>query len=389
MLTELVRNVERQHAGLVDPAADQLRRPVEEHIAEYQTHMIAKARSEKHVAETVRLITNVVTECRYRLLADLQAGSDRLEEYLAGRRQSGSSHRTVNADLIAVRSFCRWLISKKRMHQDLTEGLVRLSEDEDRRLERRSLTDGEAQELIAATFRSQRVYRHLTGEDRAVLYMLAQRTGLRRKELRSLTPASFELQSSPPVVRLRAAVSKRRKRDILPLSAELTRAVAGYLARKDRQQPVWPGSWWQRAAEMLRLDLAEAGIEPVDEDGYVLDFHGQRTTFITSLARAGVSPATAQKLARHSDINLTMGTYTRLQMEDLLVAVEKLPLLRPTADTEASVQSAENASDHQDAVDPRLGGVIRAWPNLPEHIRRTIQALVSSTVGDDPGSSSD
>ena len=44
-------------------------------------------------------------------------------------------------------------------------------------------------------------------------------------------------------------------------------------------------------AEMLRLDLADAKIEPEDAQGRVVDFHGQRTTFISALARAGVSPA--------------------------------------------------------------------------------------------------
>ncbi len=49
--------------------------------------------------------------------------------------------------------------------------------------------------------------------------------------------------------------------------------------------------------------------------------------FITNLARAGVSPKTAQILARHSDINLTMNTYTMLEVYDQSVAVAALPPL--------------------------------------------------------------
>lgn len=37
-----------------------------------------------------------------------------------------------------------------------------------------------------------------------------------------------------------------------------------------------------------------------------------RKTFITNLTRTGAAPKTAQLLARHSDINLTMNTYTML-----------------------------------------------------------------------------
>jgi integrase len=139
------------------------------------------------------------------------------------------------------------------------------------------------------------------------MYLVAQRTGLRRGELRSLTGRSFDLMSDPPTVAVKAGNSKRRKKELLPLSKETAQCLTTYLANRKPGDPVWPGFWWQRSAEMLRLDLLNAGIEPVDDEGRVVDFHGQRMTFITGLARAGVAPATAQRLARHSDINLTMG----------------------------------------------------------------------------------
>lgn len=190
MLLKLVRDTERRLAGLVDPAADQLTKPMSAHIEDYRTHLVANARSESHIKETIRLINRVVKECCYRVLADLQSGSDKLEQYLAERRQEGSAHRTINADLVAVRSFCRWLLSKKRMREDPTLGLHRLNVEEDRRRERRPLTDDEAQRLIDAASTSAREFKHLTGKDRAVMYTLAQRTGLRRKELRSLKPGT-------------------------------------------------------------------------------------------------------------------------------------------------------------------------------------------------------
>ena len=240
------------------------------------------------------------------------------------------------------------------------------------------MTDEEARALIAVTLQSKWVYRHLTGEDRAVLYMLAQRTGLRRGELRSLTPFSFDLQGIPPTVKVKAARSKRRKDDTLPLSSEVAGVMADYLADRDPKQPVWPGSWWRRAAEMLRKDLAEAGIEPVDNNGKVLDFHGQRTTFITSLARTGVAPATTQRLARHSDMKLTMGPYTRLEMMDLIPAIENLPGLQPASPIDTDAQIDEEATIRSGTDDPHLAGVVRVWPSLSEHVRRAILALVAS-----------
>jgi hypothetical protein len=143
MLADLIRKAERQQAGLIDPAAEQLARSIAEHIEEFRKHLLAKARSKKHLAETVRIITTLTDTCRFSILADLQGGSARLEEYLAERLESGSSHRTVNADLTAVRSFCRWLLSKRRMHDDPTAGLSKLNEDEDPRRERTSSPPGE------------------------------------------------------------------------------------------------------------------------------------------------------------------------------------------------------------------------------------------------------
>ena len=377
-LADLVRKVERQQAGLLDPAADQLARAIGEHIEEYRRHMVAKARSEKHVSETIRIITTITSACRCNILADLQGAAGRLEEYVARRLESGSSHRTINADLTATRSFCRWLLTRKRIHQDPTEGLSKLNEDADPRRERRPLSDQEAQKLIDAALRSTREFRHLTGKDRAVLYTLAQRTGLRRNELRSLTAGSFDLDSDPPTVQVEAANSKRRKRDLLPLPPDVAETMRQYLAGRPSHHQVWPGSWWQRSAEMLRLDLIDAEIPPEDDGGRVVDFHGQRTTFITGLARAGVPPATAQKLARHSDINLTLGTYTRLGIEDLATAVRSLPELRTGAGSPTTRHGPRESREAAQCQDPELNRLVTSWPRLSAPIRRAILALLGS-----------
>jgi integrase len=62
-----------------------------------------------------------------------------------------------------------------------------------------------------------------------------------------------------------------------------------------------------------------------DSSGRYADFHSHRHTFITSLERAGIRPRTAQTLARHSDIRLTMGIYTHIGLHDQTAAIESLP----------------------------------------------------------------
>jgi integrase len=214
------------------------------------------------------------------------------------------------------------------------------------------------------------------------MYMIAQRTGLRRGELRTLTPSSFGLDESPPIVVVSGADSKRRKKDVLPLSANLARTVYSYLETRDQKNLIWPGSWWRRSAEMLRNDLEESGIDPIAEDGRVVDFHGQRVTFITGLARAGVHPAVAQKLARHSDVNLTLKTYTRLQLTELLNAVESLPSLEEVQSATLINEKAE--SGDVTSSDPRLRQIQESWNNLSEKIRNAIVALVQIDLPTDP-----
>ncbi len=374
MLADLIRQAERQQAGIVDPAAAQLARAIDEHAQEYRASLLAKGRSERHANDTVRNVNRVVNACRLKLLSELQNAGEAIENYLADRREAGSSHRTVNADLVAVRSFCRWLIARKRMHRDPTVGQERLNVEEDRRRERRPLTDEESRRLIETTQRSPRVFRGLSGPDRAVMYLLAQRTGLRRRELNTLSPQSFNLQSQPPTVTVKARNSKRRQLDVLPLTEEVAAAVHACLSRQPNVEQLWPGGWWRRSSDMLRLDLQDAHIEPVDAAGRVIDFHGQRTTFITGLARAGIAPAMAQKLARHSDVNLTLNTYTHLSLAEMGKAIERLPDLNQTVDANRAPASAPSVE-----TDPRLEHIISAWPRLSEPIRLAIMALVASS----------
>ena len=71
--------------------------------------------------------------------------------------------------------------------------------------------------------------------------------------------------------------------------------------------------------------MEAAGIPSKDAQGRVADFHALRHTLATNLAAAGVHPGVAKAIMRHSDIGLTMGTYTHTSALALAEAVEKLP----------------------------------------------------------------
>jgi hypothetical protein len=64
-----------------------------------------------------------------------------------------------------------------------------------------------------------------------------------------------------------------------------------------------------------------------DERGRTVDVHTLRHSFGTLMSKGGVSLRTAQAAMRHSDINLTMNTYTDPRLLDVAGAMDALPLL--------------------------------------------------------------
>jgi hypothetical protein len=62
-----------------------------------------------------------------------------------------------------------------------------------------------------------------------MLYLVSANTGLRANELASLTAASFDLEGDPATVTVEAGYSKRRRRDVLPLRADLAVLLCPFL----------------------------------------------------------------------------------------------------------------------------------------------------------------
>lgn len=147
-------------------------------------------------------------------------------------------------------------------------------------------------------------------------------TGLRRKEIASLTPRSFSLDTDPPTVTVQAACSKHRKLDVLPLHAELVKVLRDWL-RGLPEKVLFPKLAKRRTWLMVKKDLERIGIPYVTPEG-IADFHAAgRHSHITGLVRNGASLPEAQKLARHADIKMTM-KYTHIGMEDRAKAIQLL-----------------------------------------------------------------
>ena len=99
--------------------------------------------------------------------------------------------------------------------------------------------------------------------------------------------------------------------------------------RRDRGAPVFVVP-----AGLLRImdrDLKVAKIPKHDVDGCVVHVHALRHSFGTHLSLGGVLPRTAQAAMRHSNISLTMNTYTDSRLLDIASAVESIQLFRTLA----------------------------------------------------------
>ena len=322
LAAELERRAAQEQSGLVDRFAEHRKRPLSEHITDWHKSLLHKGTSRKH-ADLVRgRALRVVEGCGFVFWSELSAS--KVQAYVAGLRNDGTSVQTCNFYLQAAKQFCRWMVQDGRAPQSpvayLKGGNVRL----DRRHDRRAFGDAELRNLLETTRNSATRYK-MTGSERAFLYRLAAETGLRAGEIRNLMLRSFHLDGDPPTVTVEAAYSKHRREDVQPLPPRLAADLRTELADRSAASPVFTMPYPSGVARMLKADLQDTGIPYRDDSGRVLDFHAFRHTFITNLARGGVHPKQAQDLARHSDINLTMSRYSHTVLADRAAALSALP----------------------------------------------------------------
>src|SRR5262249_51681378 len=145
--------------------------------------------------------------------------------------------------------------------------LTTLNVRTDRRHDRRALSIEEMHRLLKATqlghelsgsdHRGETLWA-MTGPERAMLYRLADETGLRAGELRSLTPASLALDACPPTVTVEAAYSKRRRTDSQPLRPSMAALMREFIEGKNSRERLFAMPRREALAKVFRRDLETA-----------------------------------------------------------------------------------------------------------------------------------
>ena len=307
-LRDSIRDQERESVGLLAPAAQRqtFESPLAELVGGYVADLKALGRSTDHVRHVDKRLLRLIRECKWQNLREVTADS-----FLRWRAEQKQAPKTINEYQAALSALFTWLRKQNRVAANPFEIVSKVDTRGKQRIQRRALNDDEARRLLVGP--------------RKLLYLLAMHTGLRRGEINALHGGDFHLDTANPYWVLPAAFVKNRKEQPRPLHPELVAELQKLKAagKVKSEGLVFP----ERVPPMkvIRADFKAAGIPLTDERGHRVDFHALRTTYITRLQRAGVSPREAMELARHSDMRLTMKTYTDVAQLPLAATVRGLP----------------------------------------------------------------
>ena len=329
LAAQLEKEAELAQAGIVDKYKEHRKRPLAEHLEDFEQSLLAKGGTVKNAKQVKSRVKRVFDECKFTFWNDIQASkvqytiSD-LRKYVktkAGLKDLGEiSAQTYNFYLKAVKQFCKWMVQDDRVGESPVEHLQTINVRTDRRHDRRSLEPDEIRRLLEATRAAPERF-GMTGHQRAILYRLAIETGLRRDELKSLKKSSFDFENC--TVMVEAAYSKNRKQSVLPLRKDTAAEIESLLQGKLPTIQVFKVP--EKTANMLKADLEAVKIPYVDDAGRYADFHALRHSTGSLLVASGAHPKVVQSIMRHSDINLTMSRYTHIFRGQESDAVAKMP----------------------------------------------------------------
>ena len=396
VLAKLEQEAEKVRSGILSATESEMAKhqntPVSEHIGNYIDHQTAKGVNSQRVKNTRSRLLRLADECNMHRLSDMTG--DALERWLLDKAEHddrtekpmGAGAR--NGYREAAIGFGNWLVKKKRIKTNPFSEVPKADAKADCRRKRRALHDSELQKLLdvarcrplqeAMTVRRgknkgqlkanirpevrQRLER--LGRERALIYKTMALTGLRKKELATLTVDRLELDVEPPHLVLNPNNEKNREGNAIPIRSDLADDLRVWLRDKAEEVRESNGQSGQHSEEeliyglppdtllfdvptgllrILNLDLKAAGIPKKDSRGRTVDIHALRHTFGTMLSAAGVRPRTAQEAMRHSTLDLTMNVYTDPALLDVAGAIESLPSFTLGEGPAAAVESATAA----------------------------------------------
>jgi integrase len=171
---------------------------------------------------------------------------------------------------------------------------------------------------------------------RGRVYLTLAYTGLRVGELSALTWAELDLTPGQEIAAVEARKQKSRDDALVvlhPMLAEMLRRhrqECSAAATRAGRGPTRNGDRVFRVSSSLlrwlKLDAKWAGIGLTDARGRSTTVHGIRAGFNTTLRRNATDPSLRMRLMRHKSTDLGLGTYDKVEIDELRHELERLPV---------------------------------------------------------------
>jgi integrase len=309
--------------GLIEGQRAEITKPLTGHISDYVEVLKAKGFSRGYIRHTQNRLKKIISDCRLCYFRDITKSA--VEIYIGKLIKDGVSTTTAGHYLDSLKTFLNWAEQDLRIIKNQIAKVEKPARESKRK---GILTPEQFIRLIKSTFDSNVLIGRTTGQERAVLYLLAGTTGLRKTELLSLVWSDINLSEDNPFVCVRACIAKNGKEALQPLTpmvVSLLTSLKAYIRPKDTDRVFLAFNKSINTAELIRSDLEAAKIPLNDRDGNEICFHSLRNSFISFLANSQTPAKVIQKMARHSDPKLTFNTYARVLPEAEQRAISFLP----------------------------------------------------------------
>ena len=257
--------------------------------------------SYKQANMTIARVRKIFEGCGFTVWQDVN--SDKIQLYLNKLKSEGLKPATIKFYINAFRCFAKWMVNQGYAAIDSVPELPAVKVP--RRQERSFEFDEFAALLEAAAKGPERF--GLSGAQRRLVYLLALETGLRRNELRKLTPASFNFKKC--TVFIGGDNTKNGDDTEQNLSPQLNQQIKEYVRMMMPNVQLF--NIPDKSAAMLQDDCAAAGIEVNNIRGR-LKFHSLRHTTASFLIALGNNLKIVQEVMRHKSIDITVSRYGHL-----------------------------------------------------------------------------
>jgi integrase len=311
---------------LLDRRRIEQKQPIDAHCTQFTNDLFSRGVGLRYAIGSGNRVRRLFQAMKIATFAELtsQRILDALKDFnaLTGcRKKDHVSKKTQREYIMTIKSFCAWMVESSRAMSNPVMKLKAPGAYVDPTRTRCPLSVPQFEKLFAHTYSVKRYpnqQARWSGRDRAILYWVAVKTGLRMSELRSLTCSSLDLNAVPPTITVEARNAKNNTRGIIPIPQKLADVLKEYIAGSHPASSVFPmpRESWSVLLTFYR-DLEGAGIPKKLPSGDVIDFHTLRSTAITWwLTEDRLSLKQAQSMARLKTLDLVQ-KYTRgYQMTD-------------------------------------------------------------------------